>query len=51
MESKGKCFWDLLQLYVTWVVLGKNELITLKSGGKAESILEFKVQGLQASLI
>lgn len=51
MESKGKCLWDLLQLYVTWVVLGKNELISLKSGGKAESTPELKVQGLQPSLL
>lgn len=51
MESKGKRFWDLLQLYVTWVMLGKNELITLKSGGEAESTLELKVQGLHPSLL
>lgn len=31
MENKGKHFLDLLQLYITCVAFGKNDLITVKS--------------------
>lgn len=34
MENKGMCFLDSLQLCITWVVLCKNNFVTLKSGGK-----------------
>lgn len=50
MENKGEHFLDLLELYITWVVLGKDDLITLKSGGEAESTPELKILVLHPSL-
>lgn len=41
----------MLQLYRTWVTLGKNDLITLKSGYEAESTPELKILGVHPLLL
>lgn len=51
MENKREDFLDLSPLHITWVVCVKNEFITLKSGGGAESSPELEVLGLHPSLL